>query len=235
MNQLIMHERQPQYLSSVLDSQMRRIRVQSKRSITAVHVGAFDGAWDLAFWTRNKPAMLYGFEPQTSAFEKHKHKTVNVSSIMCYRKAIHPTLKNVELYKTGKNDQGASLHRAFVGDKSRSETVEATSLSAFYKEQDLRVVDLLRINCEGGEYAIFEKDVSFLSRVNVLCVAIHGKNPCFLTPQVNVAKLRMSRTFTKCGFQQICGFVFEQDAGFPVSHVWQVWIQQPFLGGFDEH
>jgi FkbM family methyltransferase len=55
------------------------------------------------------------------------------------------------------------------------ETVPALTVQEILDSNDLDVVDLLKMDIEGAEEAVFQADTSWLSRVRVLIIEIHDK------------------------------------------------------------
>jgi len=236
VSDLIVHERQPTYITDVLNVQMQRIRKRTTRDhrLTAIHVGAYDGSWDMTFAARHKPIIMHCFEPQKTAFKKHKRRTDRYPHINLYRKAIGAESGTSVLYANGKLDQGASIVRDFVTNRTVGklikEEVKVTTIGDFCAEKVINRLDLLRVNCEGSEYAIFQDGVvDFLRFTNVVCVTLHGKTPVFLSPEINTRKIEITRLFIQYGFDLLCGHNFVEVQKIPVSHSWQVWAKKKFI------
>ena len=72
--------------------------------------------------------------------------------------------------------------KKWVNTQFESIVVPSLTLNDFCKEKEIIQIDLLKINCEGGEYEIFTPGAKeFLERVNVIDLVLHGKHPTFLS------------------------------------------------------
>lgn len=81
--------------------------------------------------------------------------------------------------------------------------VPAKRLDTFLDEAKIDRVDFAIFNCEGSEYEIFSGDLSFLRRVDLFYVDLHGK--IALTPELVAKKRAILAAIEREGFVAIGG------------------------------
>jgi len=223
--------------------QVKRIMRESsktKRAANVVHVGAFDGQASLSLVEMLKPLETHviALEPCIRNFKLLKKafgSNDNLTAVRCAAGSKAATrnifISRESTLKSSKgSSQSNSFYSEFVDDKNLNngyaEVIKVLPLQTIFDDYDLKVVDLLRINCEGGEYNIFEVGAStgFLNQVNVVAIAIHGKSKVFLTDKMIQHKIYINNVLKMAGFQQIYGFKFAiETTKIPTGHVWQIW------------
>jgi FkbM family methyltransferase len=235
------HEKPNPIFPDLLDIQVRRLRKRKPQIINLIHVGGFDGSWDVGFFKRHRPLHVHSFEPYLRSYRKLKARFEEVGTANAYHAAIHPTLKRVSLFVPSvvgkKLHQGISSYASFSEGKTEQTKkqieVKALSLDWFAKKIQAKSFDVLRINCEGGEFGIFEsfeKNVDFLDITNIIALAIHGKCPEFLSGRIVQRKIAITSNLRKKGFKLLCGHDFETKYKVPTGHVWQLWSRDTFVG-----
>ena len=111
-------------------------------------VGGYKGKWSEQIWEKYKPN-IFIFEPIydfASNIEGNFYGNPKVKVFNC-------ALSNktgVEIINS--NMDGSSF---FKNDKNKIE-VKIKSLDEFIKENDINFIDLMKINIEGGEYALLD-------------------------------------------------------------------------------
>jgi len=250
--ELLNHEIQSVDFTTLLRIQLDRIRGHigsAKTRLTVVHVGGFDGSWDSMMADICGPLEVFSFEPQLRPYRAMKKLFRKDPTFMhCYNCIVSPFAPIKEaflLYTKTPNpskayEQGASLFKDFVRDLSEKEhqggvlQVSAMDLNQFVYESCIPTIDLLRINCEGGEYIILDDrlaDLFYLQHTNMVALALHGKRSVFLTSEMNDRKRRMTEMMRRKGFRLIYGYDFMNNPKIPIGHVWQLWVRETFLKG----
>jgi len=209
--------------------QVKRFLGKSRRA-TFVHIGAYDGALDVKFIEEMKPVdtTIYALEPSSKTFKTLKRKLSKYEHCIPIHMGIGEDSQRSLLFSRETLSQGNSLYPEFAGD-DESESVKMTTMTNLFKDLNLNKVDMLRINCEGGEYRIFSRkaDLSFLENVNVLFLALHGKSEIFLTDKIVSQKIEISDKLKQFNFQQVYGFKFEKGiTKIPIGHINQVWVKK---------
>lgn len=131
--------------------------------------------------------------------------------------------------KYNMSSQANSIYESFLSEKQWAKNrekivVEGISLDDFIKLYKIEYIDILKINCEGGEYAIFESDTkNFLKASNVVYIALHCKSNFFNTVQFQEKREYINEVIMNSGFSLIKG-----DKDVKVSsdnHIEQLWIR----------
>tara|TARA_B100001029_G_scaffold131341_1_gene110232 strand:+ start:347 stop:1093 length:747 start_codon:yes stop_codon:yes gene_type:complete len=148
-----------------------------------VDIGAHVGIFSTYAAQKNKSGKIFSFEPFKDNFNRLKfHKELNkISNINIYNLAISGENGKKFFYINSKNSGGNS----FIKDIYRNKEiiVETIKLTDFCKKEKIRKIDFLKMDCEGAEFEIFEKDESFLKIVKKIimeCHPIDGKNIIFI-------------------------------------------------------
>ncbi len=219
-----------------------RISSSCKKTATIVHVGAFDGQVSLNLVEMLKPlkTSVIALEPCIRNFKLLKKAFESNSELHALHCAAGARVESrnisIKHESTEKRIKGSSqsnsFYSEFVNDKDSggyAEHINVVSLQNIFNENNLKTVDLLRINCEGGEYHIFKSgvDLGFLKQVNVIAIAIHGKSKVFLTDEMIEHKIHINNVLRHSGFKQMYGFKFDGTTNkIPTGHVWQVWSRK---------
>ena len=99
--------------------------------------------------------------------------------------------------------------------------VKSTDLLSVYKEFGLSKVDLLTVNCEGGEYKMFDAP-GFLEKTEMVYLHIHTKCEVFMEPQYLEKRKEIVEVLKAHGFAMIAGM----DDLNAISHIVQLWRKQ---------
>jgi FkbM family methyltransferase len=122
---------------------------------TILDIGANMGSFMVYAALKCPNAKIYCFEPEEQNFG-FLSRNIAVNSlgtrVQAFRCAVAATNGDREL---GIGDSPLNSLVAGVADKGR-QLVNCTTLKDIFKEQGLESVDLLKMNCEGAEYEIFE-------------------------------------------------------------------------------
>ena len=204
---------------------------KKKRKTNIVHVGAFNGELSVRLADSLPKSRVFAIEPCLSSFKKLKKTIENHPNISAHHCCIGAWHQDTIILYTNTSLQGNSLYKEFTkskGSKLRDEIVYCHTMQSFMDENKIKHVDLLRINCEGGEFKVFDKGSDWLENINVVAVALHGKAQCFLTEEAVKKKIYIASRLERNHFQQMYGFVFNKNMKHvPTRHIWQIWIKQP--------
>jgi FkbM family methyltransferase len=95
------------------------------------------------------------------------------------------------------------MRKKFPNAEIREIRVPAKRFGTFLDDAGIDRVDFAVFNCEGSEYDIFAGDLSFLRRIEVLYLDLHGK--IALTPEIVAKKRDILERVQKEGMQLIGG------------------------------
>ena len=135
---------------------------------TVVEVGGFTGTWSTIIAQKHNPH-LYILEPASEFFSQLSERFKN------YPKA---TLLKYGLGKPGEYEfsvsgAGSSIFQPQIFEKK--EKVQIKSFDQFFEENNLKQIDLLQINIEGGEYELLKQIISspYICRIIKMQIQFH--------------------------------------------------------------
>jgi len=229
-------------LLSVIQAQRK---LPARKSVaTVVHVGAYTGKVAVETEKMFSPRICisYAIEPCPRNFKILKRLVEKHPDLHPIHAAVGARSKTTSLYiKKRENlnpnrgsSQSNSLYSDFVGSKDSKQIVESKvkviTLCDLIEKSDIKRIHLLRVNCEGGEFDIFDQKNSglkFLNKVEVIALALHGKAKVFLTDEAIQRKKNISRNLILKNFEQVYGFKFKKNTTrIPLGHVWQIWVKK---------
>jgi FkbM family methyltransferase len=220
------------YLNTLVKVQLDRV-VGRKRVKTIIDIGAYDGSYCLYMSRCYPKAKVYAIEPAHKAFKILKRNTIKRPNINIFRLLISDAEgKNFIFTEAGQNRafQGSSVFYDFVSKKVNTNTkeyVKSTTLHTFCCNNNIGDIDLMIMNCEGGEYKIFEDESSLpiIRRVKILKLALHGKSKLFLSDEYTQKKKNINHFLEDSGFSLVYGENLNSLAKLPKKHIQQIWIR----------
>lgn len=149
-----------------IDIVLKRISEIDKPVV--VDIGAYIGKIGRLCREVNPNTIVHAIEP-----EPENYKLIKGSYV--YNYAIGYPERMVSFYVINRKEQkGSSQSNSLYPIKnSKKIKVKCITLSRFLKENNIKHIDLLKINCEGGEYEIFGSNVSFLSIIDMIFMSLH--------------------------------------------------------------
>ena len=147
--------------------------LEEQESPIVVDVGAHVGKIAHMALRANKRAVVYAIEPIMASFVLMPSD----SRLIKVHGVIATSVEPVDVYlpkKTGKNrTQGATLNRAILKAKKKRGAIDhiericrvpSYTFESFVNEMSIPSIDLLKLNCEGSEYAILSEHFPVLVR-----------------------------------------------------------------------
>jgi FkbM family methyltransferase len=137
-----------------------------------VDIGAHIGIFSVLAACRRSNICVFAFEPERDNFATLRENiAANPNlNIEAYNKAVSYGGSSGSLYLSDSNTGAHSL----VWGEGRAQAVECIDLSAVLSLLPERRIDLLKVDCEGGEYNIFlNADATDLSCVRRIVMEIH--------------------------------------------------------------
>ena len=196
-----------------------------------VDVGAYNGNVSrmLCKDSGGNPSKYYLIEPCPDNFKvlSKRSKGYNLFNIAI---ASHNGTTNLFIANHGKSDgssQGNSIFEGFVRKNAWCKDVnkleiKCVTLDKFLIDNKIEHVDFLKLNCEGGEYAIFSSDLDFLKRTTHIYLQLHGKYKDFLTKKAIKQKMSIANQLTDSGFSIVIGDKIK-DIPKITGHIHQLW------------
>jgi len=140
-----------------LDAFYTRYGVPVQDGWTVIDIGAAIGDFSIYAAFDHPNAIIYAFEPFPESYQLLiKNLTLNaISNVIAFQQAIWRQQGALMLDLAGGEPlQIASKETGSASEPKGTLSVEARTLTSVIEEYDIRVVDLLKLDCEGAEYAI---------------------------------------------------------------------------------
>lgn len=137
-----------------------------------IDLGAHIGTFSLLSHLKLPGANIYAFEPESGNFAilKKNVEENNISNITCKKLAVDSNPGSVTLYLDNQNWG----HSTVFDFGNQFEEVESTTLEKVIQDNRLEIIDLLKSNCEGAEFNIFESLPSHeLKKMGMLLILYH--------------------------------------------------------------
>lgn len=132
-----------------------------------VDIGAHIGVFTMKAHAFAPNSIGYSFEPNKDNFEILKINTKNINNLNIYNKAIYGDLKPTSLIDCRLSQNNINVYN-YVDYKCENEDLV---YSIEKLQSDIGFIDILKIDCEGGEHSIFEK-IDF-SKIGYLLCEFH--------------------------------------------------------------
>lgn len=201
---------------------------QCKRP-TVLDVGAYVGK-TVGLWLGANPrAMVHAFEPDAANFAELELQYRCDVRIHCHQVAIWKWDGNKTLYTANHegsqgSSQGNSMYASMMAGKKwarhvAKQRVWCCTLDSFVRAYNIRRIDLLKLNAEGAEYAIFEGGTQFLDITDLLYLCLHGKSQEFLSDTFRGKRNDIVAMLDARGFRMLGGVRDSQ------KHMPQLWAR----------
>ncbi|MGZ3916509.1 MAG: FkbM family methyltransferase [Flavisolibacter sp.] len=145
-----------------------------------IDVGANAGFFNVLLFSKIPRAKVFAYEPMPSNirfFRETMERNPLLRQVRLYQAAVTGSPRDfVELFTedTPDNTVVSSVFSHFNQLNNKKIKVAATSLTAILKEENLPVVDLLKLDCEGSEYDIlYNTDPLELQRIRMMVIEVH--------------------------------------------------------------
>ena len=187
---------------------------------TVFDVGAHKGEFSSSLLPAIKSLKIYAFEPQSEIFIEIKKKYKNSKNIFLYNKAISNKNKNKKLkinIKTStstfseynKNSYWKKVKELLLTGSNKSsfiknEIVKAITIDSFCKKNNIKNIDLLKIDTEGHEAEVL-KGASKMLKKNISYVLIEFH---FSKIYKNYSRIKIEEILKKNNFEVVKKFKF---------------------------
>jgi len=138
----------------------------------------FDVGFNYGFFSLNalqyNPSKIIGFEPNPNLCKKYNYY-LNHPKIELFQVGLSDKAEVVTFYENEYSGRGTTLSDINQTDVASSFDVQMVSINEFIKTNAIDRIDYLKVDCEGGEYAIFDSiDKTFLKeKVNKIALEFH--------------------------------------------------------------
>ncbi len=163
---------------------------QMKNNETVIDIGANIGSFTLRAAKNPAVDLVYSFEPFPSNYNLMQ-KNIQLNNLT---KKIHLFKygigKKKEKRKFYFDPRGNATHNLFI-KSDKSIEISMLALKDIFEDNALKRCSLLKIDCEGAEYEIFESATSsLLKKIKIICMEYH--------PNGNPLNIKLK--LEKCGF-----------------------------------
>lgn len=124
-------------------------------------------------------AIIYSIEPEKSNFIFLKKNTKSYPKVICMQNALHHTANEIlDILDEGIGKWGfvtkASSHGTDIN--TIVSKVKTVSIRSILKDYEIDVIDILKVDIEGAEIALFELDYEYwLSRTRCIVIELHDR------------------------------------------------------------
>lgn len=134
------------------------INIINKNNLKFIQVGAYDGVSGDPIHNFIKDSHWHGIliEPHLSSFELLLKNYENQEGLIFENAAIHPNLKEANLYIGKKRSTSSLSRRSIRGKRSGVEKVKCFRLSQIIEKHNFFDFDLLQVDAEGLDYQIIK-------------------------------------------------------------------------------
>lgn len=205
---------------------------------TVVDIGAYDGKNVLASHKAWPGFTYHAIEAHPLIYKELRRRVDHVANIHAYNYAIANKDGVGKLYcpegrdKHNRICQGGSLNiewaqrKADYCERALAEyEVLTLTLQSFCRKYKIHHINLLKMNCEGGEFDIFTDRTSWplLAACDIIYLHLHGKSARFTSTAYNEMKRYINWLLNEWEFKIVYGPDLSDIEKFPPSHVPQIW------------
>ncbi|UPS91676.1 FkbM family methyltransferase [Bizionia sp. M204] len=146
---------------------------------TIIDAGANVGLAAVYFIHRFPKTKIYSIEPEASNIRVLKKNTKAYKQVVLLPNALHHTTNELlEIVDEGIGKWGFVTKQAteILNAKSIVSSVQTVSIQAIIDRYEISIIDILKIDIEGAEMALFEKNYdSWLPKTRCLIIELHDR------------------------------------------------------------
>lgn len=177
-----------------INEEYKKTGFEIKNDDIIIDVGAHVGLFTLYASQYCKSGKIFCFEPIKKNFDllSENIKINQLSNVKCIHTAVHDKNDSIRMYLSKTDD---AAHSVF-NNGNEYVYVNTITLSEIFNANNIQVCNLLKMDCEGSEYKIFETTPDeHMERIQKICLEYHIIKGDF--ESLNVLKSRL----TALGFQ----------------------------------
>jgi FkbM family methyltransferase len=208
-------------LRDISDAMQQRFKPHEP--LVCVDIGAYIGKVALSISELYKNARTYAIEPCPANYAvlvQHTQHNPNIVPVCtaisdrngCVDLSVMNSVKCRERHGGDVSSESNSLYGTFTEEyhkrhqtsiESRySISVGSRTLDRFMDDHGIGHIDLLSVNCEGGEYKIFDSGaMEFLNRTELMLVTFHGKRLPFTSVEFADKRAKIFNTLRSRNFK----------------------------------
>jgi FkbM family methyltransferase len=160
-------------LSCLADGEYRDIRCENPSVI--VDAGANIGASTIFFARRYPQAMVYAIEPEQGNFALLARNTSHLSNVVPIRAALWGCDETREVHNRLSGHWGYTIAETGNRTEATGQEIRCITLATLIEQYGAREIDLLKVDIEGGEKAVFESSGPWINKVRIITVELHDR------------------------------------------------------------
>lgn len=146
-----------------------------------VDIGANVGYFSFLVASKRRDAAIYAYEPMENNLRLFRSNLQRNKELVHLIKAEQRAVTGQEVQSVklffddvNSNTVISSVFEDFSKDNKRTIEIEGISLAEIIRENKLKAVDILKLDCEGSEYPIlYESPASVWPLIRCLCIEVH--------------------------------------------------------------
>ena len=149
--------------------------VNLSRKPIIIDIGAHIGTFSVNAAKKYPQARIFSFEPDELNYDKliKNIKVNNVQNVVPYHKAVGTTNGTILLYSNNYGNFG-TCSSSSITTGPRSIEVPSITLENIFKENQIEECDLLKMDCEGGEYdIILRSNEDVFKKIRTIALEYH--------------------------------------------------------------
>ena len=131
--------------------------------------GAYVGYSSLFFANRFPGAQVIAVEPEPSNYRVLVRNTAHVGGILPVCAALWPARGRISIDNPGEEEWGFRVR------EGGPDGIPAVTIPDLMNQVGMDRIDILKLNIEGAEKELFERDTGWLDRVGVIIIELHDR------------------------------------------------------------
>lgn len=142
-----------------------------------VDIGAHIGLSCIYFTERYPDAKIYSYEPHSDNFKLlEQNITQNNLDIDIFNMGVSNKQSEQHLYEL--SHKGTAVHTTVPDNRQAAKThlIECTTIEHIVNDNNIPRIDILKLDCEGAEYAILDQPAYVLDKIDTIVMEYHDIN-----------------------------------------------------------
>ena len=136
-----------------------------------VDCGANIGLATVFYANKYPDATIIAIEPEAANFQLLKENTKHYKNVHCLQAGVWNKPTHLEIIDNNYGSWGFMIEER---NESTNNTIKATTIDEILKQFNLEEIDILKMDIEGSEREVFEKDTeNWLPKVKVIVIELH--------------------------------------------------------------
>lgn len=138
-----------------------------------IDAGANIGISSIYFHEKYPDAHVFAIEPEAENFSLLKKNSSNYPRIIPFHGALWYSETSLEVIDQGLGNRGFCV--GDISNQTSNNVVESMSVSAIMKAHNLDIVDIVKIDIEGGEKELFLHNTDWIKKARCIIIELHDR------------------------------------------------------------